>query len=252
MSSDQARFLEEFFQKTLFPIVTPLAVDSGHPFPYLANRSLCLVVLLKPSAVSRLPTTTLSVVHIPAQVVPRFIPLPARGQYAFILLEDVLRCHLPRLYPGYEILSCHAIRVTRDGDTVLPRGRLQDLLTSVEQIVRDRRMGTAVRLQHDADIPKELLTTLVEELELELDDLYGGQGFTAFTDLLQLYGVVNLPRLKDPPLPPSPVAAFETAPDFWSAIRKKDTLVYHPYQSFDAVTRFVEREPKIRASLPLR
>jgi polyphosphate kinase len=251
MTSDQARFLEEFFHKTLFPIVTPLAVDSGHLFPYLANRSLCLAVLLKPAAPSRLPTTTLSVVHIPAQVVPRFIPLPARqGQYAFVLLEDVLRHHLPRLYPGYEILSCHAIRVTRDGDTVLPRGRLQDLLTSIEQIVRERRMGTAVRLQYDADLPKELLGILVEELELESEDLYPGQGFTAFTDLLQLYGAVNLPRLRDPAFIPSPVRAFENSPDLWSAIRKNDVLVYHPYHSFDAVTRFVEQaaeDPRVLA-----
>ena len=243
--------MEEFFHKTLFPIVTPLAVDSGHPFPYLANRSLCLAVLLKPSTPSRLPTTTLSVVHIPGQVVPRFIPLPAReGQYAFVLLEDVLRHHLPRLYPGYEILSCHAIRVTRDGDTVLPRGRLQDLLASIEQIVRERRMGTAVRLQYDADLPKELLGILVEELELESEDLYVAQGFTAFTDLFQLYGAVNLPRLKDPPFPPAPVRAFENSPDLWSAIRKNDVLVYHPYHSFDAVTRFVEQaaeDPRVLA-----
>jgi polyphosphate kinase len=251
MTSDQARFLEEFFHKTLFPIVTPLAVDSGHPFPYLANRSLCLAISLRPLETSRLPTTTLSVVHIPAQVVPRFIPLPTRhDQHAFVLLEDALQHYLPRLYPGYEILSCHAIRVTRDGDTVLPRGRPQDLLTSIEQAVRERRMGTAVRLQYDADLPKELLDILVEELELESEDLYPGQGFTAFTDLFQLYGAVNLPRLKDPSFPPAPVRAFDNSPDLWSAIRKSDILVYHPYHSFDAVTRFVDQaadDPRVLA-----
>jgi polyphosphate kinase len=98
MSDEQERFLDEFFDRALFPIVTPLAIDPGHPFPYLANRSLCLVVYLRSNSASRLPHTDLSIVHIPAQVTPRFIPLPGRdGQHGFMLLEDVLRHHLPRL-----------------------------------------------------------------------------------------------------------------------------------------------------------
>src|SRR5438309_9156007 len=90
MSGEQERFLEEFFHRTLYPIVTPLAIDPGHPFPYLANRSLCLVVSLRTRIASRLPHTDLSIVHIPTQVAPRFIPLPSQeGQHAFMLLEDV-------------------------------------------------------------------------------------------------------------------------------------------------------------------
>src|SRR5437867_455069 len=98
MSGEQERFLEDFFHRTLYPIVTPLAIDPGHPFPYLANRSLCSVVSLRATGVSRLPYAELSIVHIPSQVVPRFIALPAKeGQHAFMLLEDVLRHYLPRL-----------------------------------------------------------------------------------------------------------------------------------------------------------
>jgi polyphosphate kinase len=122
MSGEQERFLEEYFQRTLYPIVTPLAIDPAHPFPYLANRSLCLVVSLRPTLASPLPHTDLSIVHIPTQVAPRFIPLPARdGQHAFMLLEDTLRHYLPRLYHGFEIRSCHAIRVTRDADFLVSR-----------------------------------------------------------------------------------------------------------------------------------
>jgi polyphosphate kinase len=103
ITHEQEQFLAEYFRHTLFPVVTPLAIDPGHPFPYLANRSLCLVATLRPLAPSRLPETTLAVVHIP-NVVRRFIALPApRGQYAFILLEDVIRLYLPRLYLGYEM-----------------------------------------------------------------------------------------------------------------------------------------------------
>ena len=107
-----------------------------------------------------------------------------------------------------------------------------------------------MRLQYDPDLPVEIVTQLVEELELTREDLYPGKGFTAFTDLFQLYGAVNLPRLKDRPHAPLPVPAFERAPDIWSAIRNGDVLAFHPYQSFDAVVRFVEeaaKDPKVLA-----
>ena len=251
MSGEQERFLEEYFLRTLYPIVTPLAIDPAHPFPYLPNRSLGLVVSLRPLTASRMPHTDLSIVHIPTQVAPRFITLPARdGQHAFMLLEDTLHHYLPRLYHGFEIVSCHAIRVTRDADFLVSRRRDEDLIITIEKGVRERRMGDAVRLQYDPDLPLETVTQLVEELELTREDLYPGKGFTAFTDLFQLYSAVNLPRLKDRPQAPLPVPAFERASDIWSAIRNGDVLTFHPYQSFDAVVRFVEeaaKDPKVLA-----
>jgi polyphosphate kinase len=251
LTPEQKRFLDDYFHRTVLPVVTPLAIDPGHPFPHLGNRSLCLVASLTPSAPSPLPQAALSVVHIPTSVVPRFVPLPApAGEYAFILLENVIRLYLPRIYHGYAINSCHAIRVTRDADLTTPVGRDEDLLTAIEESLRDRRMGTAVRLQYDVDLPADILATIVDELELESADLYEARGFIAFADLFQLYAAVDLPRLKDRPLTPQPVAAFEAAPDLWSAIRGGDVLVHHPYHTFDAVTRFVHDaavDPKVLA-----
>src|SRR5207237_453360 len=196
-SEEQQRFLRDYFRRTLLPVLTPLAVDPGHPFPYLGNRSLCLVASIRPSAPSALPQSSLAVIHIPSQVLPRFVPLPdPHGRHVFVLLEDVIRLQLPTLYTGYDILSTHAIRVTRDADIQM-RGRPVDLLTSVEESLRGRRLGTAVRLQHDADLPPEILATLLEELELQPEDLYENEGFTAFSDLLQLYSALDVPRLKD-------------------------------------------------------
>ena len=236
----QHQFLEDYFRRTLLPVLTPLAVDPGHPFPYLGNRSLCVLASIRRLAPSSLPTTSLAVVHIPSQVVPRFVALPDQpGKHPFMLLEDVIRLHLPRLYHGYEILSSHAIRVTRDAELQLPRGRAEDLLTSIEESLQDRLMGSAVRLQYDTDLPAGALSTLLEELELQPADLYEGEGFTTFSDLFQLYAALDIPRLKDKPHPPLPVRAFEAGPDMWSAIRNGDILAHHPYQSFDAVTRFV-------------
>ena len=140
--------------------------------------------------------------------------------------------------------------MTRDAEFGLVRRRDEDLLATIEQGIRERRMGDAVRLQYDPDLPKELLARLVEELELTQDDLYPGKGFTAFTDLFQLYTAANIPRLKDRPQTPISVPCFERGPDIWNTIRSGDVMVFHPYQSFDAVTRFVEeaaKDPRVLA-----
>src|SRR5437899_10223397 len=109
ISEEQRRFLEGYFRHTLLPVLTPLAIDPGHPFPYLGNRSLCLVASIRPSAPSALPYSSRSVIHIPSQVLPRFVTLPdPTGKHAFMLLEDVIRLHLPSVYNGYEILSSYA------------------------------------------------------------------------------------------------------------------------------------------------
>ena len=249
-SDEQERFLEEYFRRTLLPVLTPLAVDPGQPFPYLGNRSPCLVVSIRPSTPSALLVSSLSVIHIPSQVLPRFVALPdPTGRHVFMLLEDVIRQHLPSIYNGDDVLASHAIRVTRDAD-LHTRGGPEDLLTSIEEGVRERRLGTAVRLQYDAHLSSDIRATLLDELELSPEDLYEGEGFTAFSDLFQLYAALDLPRLKDRPLPPQPVPAFERAADIWTAIRAGDVLVHHPYHTFDAVTRFVREaavDPKVLA-----
>src|SRR5262249_14505257 len=173
-NAEQARYLEDYFQRVLLPVVTPLAVDPGHPFPHLANRAICLAVSLRPTVPSLLPRARLSLLHVPpGQVAPRFVALPARPDHnAFMLLEDVLRLHLPRLYPGYDTLSSHAIRGTRDAEVEIPRGRTEDLMAAIEAGLRERRMGDAVRLQYDPNLPPDVLATLVSELELTPADLY--------------------------------------------------------------------------------
>jgi polyphosphate kinase len=250
-TAEQRAFLEEYVRRTLLPVLTPLAMDPGHPFPHLGNRMLCLAASIRVATPSVLPSTELAVVHLPSQVLPRFVPLPsAPGRHDFMLLEDVVRLHLPILYHGYEIVSCHAIRVTRDAEIDADRPGAVDLLAQVEAGLRGRRMGAALRLQYDPALPAPVLATLVQELELGEDDLYPGAGFAAFADLFQLYAALDVPRLKERPLPPLPVPEFEASPDVWTAIRAGDILAHHPYQSFDVVTRFVQeaaRDPKVLA-----
>ena len=235
----QRRFLSDYFHRTLLPVLTPLAVDPTHPFPYLGNRSPCLLVAIRPAPTSALPRSALSVIHLPSHVLPSFVVVPdAAGRHAFMLLEDVIRPHLPSIYQRDDVLSSHAIRVTRDAD-LRPRGGPHDLLASIEEGLLERRLGAAVRLQHDPDLALDTVASLVEELELAPADLYDGARFTELEALTQLYEAIDIPRLKDRPRPARTVAAFRTGSDMWSALRAGDILVHHPYHAFDAVTRFV-------------
>jgi polyphosphate kinase len=230
------------FSRILYPIVTPLAIDPGHPFPYLAHRSLCLTFSLH-ATIRR---------ACPIRIFPWCIS--DAGRTAFYHTSH--QGEPTRLYAvgkrlakvsfaplsGLEILSCHAIRVTRD----------EDLLGAIEQSVRERRMGDAVRLQYDSDLPAQSVAILVGEPELETEDLYPGTGFTAFTDLIQLYSAINAARLKDRLQLPVFVDACNRATDLWGAIRGGDVLAFYPYQSFDAVTHFVEEASKDRKCWPSR
>ncbi len=251
LNAEQREFLEQHLKSTLLPVLTPVAIDPGHPFPHLGNRSLCLVAAIRCTTPSVLPNARLVVVHMPSQVVRRFIRLPSPpGEQHFMLLEDLVRHHLPWLYHGYEVLSCHAIRVTRDAEFDAAEPTAHDKLEAIEAALRERRMGAAVRLQYDADLPPDILETLVQELGLSDEDLYAGEGLTAFADLFELYAALDIPRLKDPPMPPRPVPAFDSSRSMFASIREGDVLVHHPYHSFDVVTRFVHEaaiDPKVLA-----
>jgi polyphosphate kinase len=248
----QREFLHNYFRKTILPVVTPLAIDPGHPFPYLANRTICLAVRLaavEPHTNGNASPTAL--VHIPSSVLPRFIRLPApEGRYEFVLLEDAIRAHVDQLFHGYEVKSCCPLRVTRDWDLVIEEEGAGDLLKSIEEGIRQRRQGAAVRLQYSEGLPQETLEILQRELELEPDDLYPVKGFVGFSDLLQIYGTVELPTLKDTAIVPQRVPAFEKYASTFDALKKGDLLVHHPYQSFDYVVRFVREaaeDPRVLA-----
>lgn len=254
MNEAQRAFAEAHWDTALMPLVTPLAVDPGHPFPRLGNRALVLVCELEslhPEGVG-LPVSELSFIPVPTTVAQRFLRLPApEGHFAFITLEDLLRQHLPRIYSGYRVRSSHAIRVTRDSDIPLDEEESENLLKTIEESLRDRRRGAVVRLQYERGLSPDLLALLARELDLAPEDLYPAEGMAAFSDLMQLYSQVDRPDLKDTALPPLPVPQLEAAGSVFDAIARHDILLSHPYQSFeDSVVRFVREaaaDPKVLA-----
>jgi polyphosphate kinase len=230
------RFVHDVFHREVFPVLTPLAVDPGHPFPHLGNKSLNLAVLLKrPRDDERL----VAVVQVPA-VLPRFVQLPSDKGFVFTPLEAVIRLHLGELFPGMTIDRAIVFRVTRDSEYEIEDDEVEDLLKTIEEEVRKRRRGAAVRLEIEADAPPEVEQFLMTSLDLEPIDVYPTPGLLDPTGLFQVYAIPGDPQLRDPQFLPQPVPEFANAPNPWQAIRTKDILVHHPYDSFASVTEFIE------------
>jgi polyphosphate kinase len=235
------KHLGDVFRNQVFPVLTPLAIDPGHPFPHLLNKSLNLAVLLKrPGDAEQL----FAVVQVPAML-PRFVALPVEPgspgpRHVFTALETVIRMHLGDLFPGMVIERAAVFRVTRNSDFDIEDEEVEDLLKTIEEEVRKRRRGAAVRLQIEANAPSELEAFLVNALDIDSADVYRVQGLLDLTGLFQIHGLPGYPHLRDPQYTPQPVAEFAQASSPWAAIRSKDILVHHPYESFSCVVDFIE------------
>jgi polyphosphate kinase len=235
------KHLHEVFHREVFPVLTPLAIDPVHPFPHLLNKSLNLVVLLqRPGQRSGQAEKLYAVVQVPS-VLPRFVPLPVERGYAFTPLETVIRIHLPELFAGMELEHAAVFRVTRNSDFEIDDDEVEDLLKTIEEEVRKRRRGTAVRLEIEADAPPEMEQFLTNALDLDpAVDVYRIPRLLDLTGLFQIHGLPGFPQLRDSQYVPQPVPEFAQASSPWSAIRARDILVHHPYESFGHVMDFIE------------
>ena len=239
LDDDDRKYLEDVFEQRIFPVLTPLAVDPGHPFPYISNLSLNLAVTVRDP---ELGERRFARVKVPP-LLPRFVVLPDGER--FVALEDVIAEHLGALFPGMEVEGHTPFRVTRNADLTLEEEEADDLLAAVELELRRRRFGRAVRLEADRRMPVEVLELLRRELDLHDDDV---SFHDAPLDLVGLWAVhaLDRPELKDDPwtplLPSRLQAAREEERSIFSVLRERDLLVHHPYESFTAsVEEFVRQ-----------
>ncbi|HEX6459866.1 MAG TPA: polyphosphate kinase 1 [Thermoleophilaceae bacterium] len=228
--------LDRIFRDEIFPVLTPLAVGPGRPFPYISNLSLSLAVWLRDPVTS---AETFARVKVPKEVLPRFIPV---GESTFVPLEDLIARHLGDLFPGMEIVRHSMFRVTRDADFTVS-DEADDLLQAVEDELRRRRFGEVVRLELGADMDPALRERLIGWLDVEERQVYDVAGLLDMSDLWQIHGLDAPPEFRDAPWAPMPHPATvedDEQVDIFSAIRSGDMLVHHPYQSFaGTVERFV-------------
>ncbi|MCU0705132.1 MAG: polyphosphate kinase 1 [Fimbriiglobus sp.] len=236
LTAADAKHVQQQFKSQIFPVLTPLATDPAHPFPHLLNKSLNLAVMLhRPN----LDEPEFAVVQVPS-VLQRMLPLPSDpNTAAFVPLEVAIRLHLPVLFPGLTIERVVAFRVTRDSEFELDED-VEDLLRAIEENVKQRRRGEAVRLELEADAPPEVEQFLTQVLDLSADDVYRVPALLDLTGLFQIHGLPGFPDLRDPPFTPALVKEFTTAPSPWAAIRAKDILLHHPYESFKHVVDFID------------
>src|SRR5256885_8539540 len=227
------------FEERIFPVLTPLAVDPGHPFPYISHLSLNLAVVVRDHVTAQ---RRFGRVTVPP-LLPRFMVLPDGER--FVPLEQVIAAHLDRLFPGMEVVDDFAFRVTRNADLTLEEEEADDLLAAVELELRRRRFRRAVRLDLDADTSDEVRDLLRRELDVDDEDIYFAAGPL---DLGGLWAVHDLdrPDLKDPVYTPMTPSAFvvdeDERVDVFSVLRNRDVLVHHPYESFAAsVEEFVRQ-----------
>jgi polyphosphate kinase len=236
---DERVRLDERFRRQIFPVLTPLAVGLGRPFPYISNLSLSLGVVVH-DPVTR--TQVFARVKVPTEMLPRFMPLADKR--TFVPLENLIAQHLDQLFPGMEIIDTAVFRVTRDADFTVS-DEADDLLQAVEDELRRRRFGEVVRVEVDAGMSREMRDQLVRALEAEAGDVFEIDGLLDLNDLSDIVKTPGFPELRDPPWTPITqprLGATESEqPDVMGAMREGDILVHHPYDSFStSVERLVE------------
>ena len=245
LSPEQQAPLHDYFRSQVFPVLTPLAVDPAHPFPYISGLSLNLAVLVREP---RTGASHFARVKVPNNV-KRFVrveeqPGASDDVVTYLPLEELIGAHLQQLFPGLEVTEHHVFRVTRNADVAVEEDRDEDLLQALERELARRRFGPAVRLEVGDTMDPEVLHLLVNELEITTDDVVKVPGLLDLASLWQLYDV-DRPELKDEPFVPAThprLSEGETPKSVFAMLREGDVLVHHPYDSFaTSVQRFVEQ-----------
>lgn len=244
----QEEWLSRYFDNFVYPVLTPMAVDSGRPFPLIQNKSLNIGVLVKSSEEE--DETVFASVQVPS-VLSRFVTVPGNEvDSAFMLLEDLIAMYMDRLFIGKKILATATYRVTRNGDLAIDEDEAEDLLIEIEKSIRQRRWGQAVRLEYDRKADERMVDILREELELDEADTFACASPVDLTFLFRLYNMDVGAELKYiPHKAPIPPGLMDTS-NLFASIREKDILLHHPYESFTPIIELIRqaaRDPKVLA-----
>jgi polyphosphate kinase len=238
---DEARdFAQNYFQREVDPLLTPIAIDPAHPFPRVLNKALCLALLLRPKRRSSSPQV-LGVVTVP-RALARFVRLPAAdGNFDYMLLQDLIAQNLSGMYRGYEVLAHAAFRVTRNSNLYFEEEEARSLLESIRVELHNRRKGDAVRLEIESGAHPDIIERLRVNFELDEDQVFRGDGPVNLSRVMFFYGDVQRPDLKFPPFTPKALHLSRKANNIFEDLRTRDILLHHPYDSYDPVVNFIEQ-----------
>ncbi len=236
LDSRALRFVDEYCERELDPLLTPVTVDPAHPFPRVINKALCVGFLLRRRRRSALTYT--GVVSVP-RALPRLVRLPSEGPADFIFLADLVAHHAVRMYQGYDIVSSAPFRVTRNSNLYLAEEEARSLLESVRTELHNRRKGDAVRMEIEADADPEIIERLRTVFELDPWQVFPVNGPVNLVRLFNVYEQVDRPELKDRPFAPRELRLTSKSKDMFEELRQHDVLLHHPFDSYDAVVSFI-------------
>jgi polyphosphate kinase len=238
-------FVDQYCEKELDLLLTPVTIDPSHPFPRVINKALCVAFLLRRRRRSALTYT--GVVTVP-RALPRLVRLPSEGTTDFIFLADLVTYHASRMYHGYDIVSSAAFRVTRNSNLYLAEEESRSLLESVRTELHNRRKGDAVRLEIDADADPEIIERLRTNFELDPWQVFSVHGPVNLSRLFNIYEQADRPELKFKPFAARELRLTAKSQDLFEELRRHDILLHHPFDSYDAVVSFIEaaaEDPKV-------
>jgi len=239
LDEDTQAYAQNYFQREVDPLLTPISIDPAHPFPRVLNKALCLALLLRAKRRSSSPLV-LGVVTVP-RALPRFVRLPAKdGNFDYLLLQDLIAQNLGGMYRGYEVQAYTAFRVTRNSNLYFEEEEARSLLESIRVELHNRRKGDAVRLEIEAGAHSEIVERLRTNFELEEDQVFRGEGPVNLSRIMFLYNDVARPDLKFPAFTPRPLMLSRKANNIFEDLRTRDILLHHPYDSYDPVVSFIE------------
>ena len=241
LSEEDGAFVDQFFHEDVYPVLTPMAVDSSRPFPLIRNKSLNIAALVQKKD-SEDEELEFAMVQVPS-VLPRIVELPAdpEGERRVILLEEVIERNMKDLFLNYNIVTAHPFRIMRNADFTLDEEEAEDLLEEIQKQLKKRQWGEVIRLEVEEKVDKRLLKILKRELSVSSEDIYEISGPLDLTFLMKMYGMSGFDHLKEPSYTPQPVPAFMNDDDIFTNIRKGDILLHHPYMTFDPVVQFVKQ-----------
>lgn len=261
LNEEQKKYVDRYFDENIYPVLTPMAVDSSRPFPLIRNKSLNIAALLeeKESLAEKVEARKqekdgkkkeekqekeleFATVQVPS-VLPRIIRIPSEeeGQTTIILLEEIIERHIQKLFMNYKVVCAHPYRVMRNADLSIDEDDAEDLLKEIEKQLKKRQWGEAIRLEIEDKMDDRLLNILKEELNIRQKDIFPINGPLDLTFLMKLYGIEGFDQLKTPKYIPQPNPAINPDENIFDQISKGDILLHHPYQTFDPVVDFVRQ-----------
>jgi len=248
LNKRQYDFVENYFEANIFPVLTPLAVDSSRPFPLILNKSLNIAVLVKKASEELFAT-----VQVPA-VISRFIEIPSEEsqQRQFVMLEDIIKLFIDRLFLGNKVICAYKYRITRNSDLTIDEEEAEDLLIEIEKSIKKRKWGDAIRLEIDADMAPKLQDYLQNALKLHNRAIYRIEGPIDLTFLMKLYGQLSVDELKYEEFRPQAPKALLGKNNLFEAIKENDIYLSHPYESFEPVVNLITTAAKDKKVLAIK